>query len=83
MKITVLGSGCPTCQLLEKIAQKAVNELGLTNIEVEHIYDIEKIIEMGVMMTPVLLIDGEIKAIGEIPPLEQIKNWIKEKINKE
>ena len=80
MKITILGSGCPSCRLLEAQARRAVEELGLKEVEVEHIYDIEKIIEMGVMMTPVLLIDGEIKTIGRIPPVEQIKNWLKEKI---
>jgi small redox-active disulfide protein 2 len=81
MKITILGSGCPNCRLLEAQARRAVEELGLKEVEVEHIYDIEKIIEMGVMMTPALLIDGEIKTMGRIPPVEQIKNWLKEKIN--
>jgi len=66
MKITILGSGCPNCQLLEAQAKKAVEELGLKEAQVEHIYEIEKIIEMGIMMTPALSIDGEIKAMGRI-----------------
>jgi len=81
MKITILGSGCPSCRLLEAQTRRAVEELALKDAQVEHIYDIEKIIEMGIMMTPVLVIDDEIKTMGRIPPLEQIKNWLKEKIN--
>jgi small redox-active disulfide protein 2 len=81
MIITILGSGCPNCQLLEQNAKKAVEELRLKDFKVEHIYDIDKIIEMGIMMTPALSIDGEIKVMGQIPPVEQIKNWLKEKIN--
>jgi small redox-active disulfide protein 2 len=79
MKITILGSGCPSCRLLEAQARRAVEELALKDAQVEHIYDIEKIIEMGIMMTPVLVIDDEIKTMGRIPPLEQIKNWLQEK----
>ena len=76
MKITILGSGCPNCQLLEAQAKKAVEELGLKEAQVEHIYEIEKIIEMGIMMTPALSIDGEIKAMGRIPSVEEIKTWL-------
>ncbi len=79
MKITILGSGCPNCQLLEAQAKKAVEELGLKEAQVEHIYEIEKIIEMGIMMTPALSIDGEIKAMGRIPSVEEIKTWLTKK----
>ena len=76
MIITILGSGCPNCQLLEAQAKKAVAELGLKDAQVEHIYEIDKIIEMGIMMTPALSIDGEIKAMGRIPSVEEIKTWL-------
>lgn len=78
MTIKILGSGCPNCQKLEQNAKKAVEELGLENIHVEHIYDINKVIEMGVAMTPAIMFDDEIKAQGRIPEVEEIKGWLQE-----
>jgi len=80
MTIKILGSGCPKCQQLEENAKKAVGELGLKDIQVEHIYDINKIIEMGIAFTPAIAFDDEIKAAGRIPDVEEIKGWLK-KIN--
>jgi small redox-active disulfide protein 2 len=77
-----LGSGCPKCQTVEQNAKKAVEELSLKDVHVEHIYDINKIIEMGVMMTPALAIDDEIVVAGEIPTVEEIKEMLKNKIGK-
>ena len=79
MKIQVLGSGCPSCQSVEENAKKAAAELGLTNTEVDHIYDIEKIAEMGVMMTPALAVDGKILISGKIPSVEEIKKLLTDK----
>lgn len=58
MKIQVLGSGCTTCKNLFELTKKAVAELGI-KAEVEYITDISKIIEMGVMQSPVLAVDGK------------------------
>ena len=77
MKIQVLGSGCPNCHLLEANAKKAVDELSLKNAHVEHIYDITKIIEMGVMMTPALAVGGKIIVAGRIPTVVEIKKILK------
>lgn len=77
MKITILGTGCPSCQKLEENAKKAVEELGLSDATVEHIYDVNKIIEYGVMSAPAIMIDDEIKAAGRIPDVEEIKGWLK------
>jgi len=77
MKIKILGSGCPKCQKLEENAKKAVEELGLKDVEIEHIYDVDKIVEMGVAITPAIMFDDEIKAQGQIPEVEEIKNWLK------
>lgn len=77
MTIKILGSGCPNCQKLEENAKKAVEELGLSDIKVEHIYDINKIIEMGIAFTPAIAFDKEIKAAGRIPDVEEIKSWLK------
>lgn len=77
MIIKILGSGCPNCQKLEQNAKKAVEELGLKDVKIEHIYDINKIAEMGVAFTPAIAFDNEIKAAGRIPDVEEIKNWLK------
>jgi len=77
MIIKILGSGCPKCQKLEENAKKAVEELGLKDVQIEHIYEIDKIVEYGVMSTPAIVINEEVKAAGRIPDIEEIKNWLK------
>ena len=79
MKIAVLGSGCATCKALYDLTKKAVFELGLKD-EVEYITDISKIIEMGVMQSPVLAINGKPVMVGFIPDLEKIKEIIGKEI---
>ena len=74
--IKILGSGCPPCQLLEFQAKKAVQELGLKDVKVEHIYEIDKIIAYGVMSTPAIVIDEEVKSSGRIPQASEIVTWI-------
>jgi len=76
MIIKILGSGCPNCQKLEANAQQAVKELNLADIKVEHIYDIDKIIEMGIVLTPAIVFDNKIKAMGRIAGVEEIKTWL-------
>jgi small redox-active disulfide protein 2 len=75
MKIQVLGSGCPTCKNLFELTKTAVAELGI-DTEVEYSTDISKIIEMGVMQSPVLAIDGKPAMIGA-GNLEKVKEVIK------
>lgn len=76
MKIQILGTGCAKCKLLEETARKAVVESGLA-IEVEKITDIDAIQDMGVMMTPALAIDGQVKAMGKVLTKDQILAIIK------
>jgi small redox-active disulfide protein 2 len=73
--IQVLGSGCPTCKKLFELTQKAVAELGLKT-EVEYVTDIQKIIELGVMSSPVLTINGKVALVGQLPTSEKIKELI-------
>jgi len=79
MKIQVLGSGCPSCKKLFELTKKAVEELELKT-EVEYITDIQKIIEMGVMSSPVLAINGKPILAGFVPDIEKIKEAIKKLI---
>lgn len=72
MKIQILGMGCMKCNKLYDNAKKAAEELGL-DFEMEKIADINKISDMGVMMTPALAVDGEIKTAGKALSVEEIK----------
>jgi len=78
MKIEILGMGCPKCKKTTQNAQQAVEELGI-DAEIIKVEELEKITEYGVMMTPALVIDGEVKAAGKIPSKQEIINWIEEK----
>ncbi|HAP37982.1 hypothetical protein A2574_03340 [Candidatus Shapirobacteria bacterium RIFOXYD1_FULL_38_32] len=78
MKIQVIGSGCPTCKTLYELTKTAVNELKISS-KVEYSTDITKIIEMGVMQSPILAIDGKPAMIGS-GNLEKIKEVIKKEI---
>ena len=73
MKVQILGTGCPKCKLLKASALEAVKELSFP-VEIEDVTDIETIMEMGVMVTPALAIDGEVKSVGKVLRKEQIKN---------
>jgi len=75
LKIQVLGSGCPTCKKLFELTKKAIEELGLKT-EVAYITDIEKIIELGVMASPVLVINNKPVIAGFVPDIEKIKELI-------
>ena len=76
MKIEVCGSGCNKCAELEKRAKEAVAVAGI-EATVEHIYDMGKIIERGIFMTPALLINGKTVASGKIPSVEEIVNFLR------
>lgn len=70
--IQVLGTGCAKCAKLKENAEQAVQELGI-EASVEKIEDINVITGFGVMMTPALAIDGEVKLVGKLASPEEIK----------
>lgn len=72
MKIQVLGSGCPTCKKLFELTRQAVKELDLKD-EVEYSTDVSKIVEMGIMSSPVLAVNGKPVMTGFTPNIEKIK----------
>ena len=76
MKIEVLGTGCPKCKKTYANAEKAVKELG-TEVELVKVYDSIEIAKRGVLETPALVIDGEIKIAGKIPSKDEIKELLK------
>lgn len=73
--IQVLGTGCPKCEKLKKNAEEAVRLTG-TEAQVEKITDIVKITSFGVMMTPALAIDGQVKAVGKVLSPEDIQKLL-------
>ncbi len=75
MKIEILGTGCAKCKKTEKIVREAVKEKGL-NIEIEKVEEMDKIIDRGVMMTPAVVIDGEIKIVGRVPTKQEINQLL-------
>lgn len=80
MKVQVLGSGCPTCKKLYELTKQAVEEVGIKE-EVEYLAGqegIQKIIEMGVMSSPVLAVDGKPVMTGFVPDVEKIKKLLEE-----
>ena len=72
MKIEILGTGCPKCEELAKNAAAAVEELGLAAV-VSKVTDIVEIANRGVMMTPALSVDGDIKLVGKVATVEELK----------
>jgi len=78
MKIEILGTGCPKCKKLNELVEEAASELSVL-VEIIKVTDINKIIDYGVMVTPALVIDGNVKVAGKIPSKEEIIRWIKEK----
>lgn len=70
--IQVLGPGCAKCQALLKNAEEAVKQLGM-DAHIEKVSDINMITSFGVMMTPALVVDGELKLQGKVASVDEIK----------
>lgn len=74
-KLQVLGTGCPKCKKLAENAEAAAKELAI-EYEIEKVTDINEIMKFGVMMTPALAVDGEVKIVGKVPSVKEIKGMI-------
>ena len=74
-KIQILGTGCPKCKQLTENAQIAAKELGIEH-EIIKVTDISEIMAFGVMMTPALVVDGEVKSSGKLLSADQIKKLL-------
>ena len=75
-KIQILGTGCPKCKALAQNAETAAKELGL-EYTLEKVTDIKEIMKFGVMMTPALVIDGQVKTAGKLLNIQEIKEMLK------
>lgn len=74
-KIQILGTGCPKCTKLAENAEAAAKALGL-DLEIEKVKDINEIMKFGVMMTPALAINGQVKTVGKVVSPDEIKKML-------
>ena len=79
MEIKVLGTGCKKC---EKLEQEVINALAELNVEanLEKVTDMQKIMEYDILMTPGVVINGNVKVFGRVPKRKEIKKWISEEL---
>ena len=74
-KILVLGPGCPRCETLAKLTRQAADQLGIA-YQLEKLTDIKQFPSFGLMMTPGLVVDGQLKVQGKVPSLDEIKSML-------
>ncbi len=74
-KLQILGTGCPKCKKLAENSEAAARDLGI-EYEIEKITDISEIMKFGVMMTPALAVDGQVKVVGKVPSPDEIKKML-------
>jgi len=75
LEIKVLGPGCPRCEKLEQDLMAMMAELNIA-AGLEHVRDPLEIASYGVMGSPSLIINGQIKAVGSVPPPNKLKEWL-------
>jgi small redox-active disulfide protein 2 len=74
-KLQVLGPGCAKCVELAKRTEDAAKASGV-DYELEKVTELNQIMSFGVMMTPALVVDGDVKVVGKVPSVEEIKKMI-------
>ena len=75
MNIKILGSGCKNCLTLEKLTVEALTEMGI-EAAVDHVTDLQEIMNWGVMSTPALVIDDEVVLVGRVPGPGKVRDLI-------
>lgn len=76
MDVKILGTGCPKCKALADKVRSLADEYEI-DVDIEKVTDLTKITEYGVMMTPGLVVDGEVKIAGKVPQDEDILRWLR------
>ena len=74
-RIQILGTGCPKCKKLTENAEKAAHELD-SDYEIIKVTEINEIMKFGVMITPALAVEKEVKSVGKVLSVEEIKKII-------
>ena len=73
--LQILGSGCANCVRLAHNTEAAAKELGM-EFTMEKVTDFQAIVRAGVMKTPALVVDGQVKLYGRVPSVEEIKTLL-------
>lgn len=73
--LQILGTGCPKCKKLAENTEAAAKSLGL-DYQLEKVTEITKIMAFGVMITPALVVDGQVKVAGKVPSTDEIKKML-------
>ena len=74
-KIQILGTGCAKCNKLAELAEEAAREMNI-QYQLEKVTDLNDIMNFGVMITPALAVDGEVKIAGKVPKMDDIKRML-------
>ena len=74
-KIQILGTGCPKCKKLAENAEEAAKGLGI-EYDIEKVTNINAIMSFGVMMTPALAVNGDVKVVGKVLSPDEIKGML-------
>jgi small redox-active disulfide protein 2 len=75
MKLLILGTGCAKCNTLAQFTEQAATELGLA-YELNKVTDLKQIMALGVMMTPALAVNGNVKVTGKVPTVSELKTLL-------
>lgn len=81
INIKILGRGCPQCEKMDQEVMMVVAENKIA-ADVEHVRDVAEIGKYGVLGSPALVINGEVKVVGSVPPKTQMKEWILQTVHK-
>ncbi len=76
--IKILGTGCPNCKRTEAVIKTVVDELGLTDVNIEKVEDIQDIMAYDIMSTPAVVVDEKVVIKGRVPSFDEIKQLLKE-----
>ena len=79
MNIKVVGSGCPNCRKLEALCNEVITEQQL-NAEIEKVTDMNSFAELGVFMTPGLIVNDNVISQGKIPAKSTLEHWLRDKV---
>jgi small redox-active disulfide protein 2 len=77
MRLLILGTGCAKCTKLYEVTEQAAQSLG-QQYELEKITDLQRIMSFGVMITPALVVDGQVKVSGKVPSVDEIKTMLQQ-----
>ena len=70
-KLKILGTGCPKCHKTAEVVEEVAKSLGI-DYELEKVTDINEITRFGVMLTPALVVDGDVKVVGKVPSADEV-----------